>query len=125
MRVPVHVMLLAACWVCAAGAQETPRSHGDAAEPAQAEETLSRAELRELRRQQRAAEREAEEAEAARRAAEAEKEGVVCRRESVLGTHRRIEVCTTRAEREAMRESAREVVREVTRPRGDLGPEGQ
>jgi hypothetical protein len=125
MKAIVRIILLAACSCCAASAQESAPLQRNEAGQAVADEPLSRAELRELRRQQRAAERAAEKAEAARRAAQAEKEGVVCRRESVLGTHRRIEVCTTRAEREAMRESAREVVRDVTRPRGDLGPEGQ
>jgi len=51
-------------------------------------------------------------------------EGLICRRESTVGTHQRRRVCTTQAQREAMRESTNEVLREVTRPRGDLGPEG-
>ena len=50
-------------------------------------------------------------------------DGVICRRESVVGTHRRIRICTTRAEREAMRNSSREVIRDITRPGGDFGNE--
>ena len=122
--------ILALSWLLSAAANaQSNRDAQDSppAEPVVSERDdaqLTRAERREQRRAERAA--EAEVAASAERADEQDDdEGIICRRENVLGTHRRIRVCTTREQREAMRESSREVIRDVTRSRGDLGPEGQ
>jgi len=126
MKILIPSVLLAACTIGTGYAQDVAVSATTAAEgAATAEQELSREERRELRRQEREAERAADEAEQARREAQAASNGVVCRRETVLGSHKRVEVCTTEAEREAARASAREVVRDVTRSRGVLDPEGQ
>ena len=44
--------------------------------------------------------------------------GLICRRESVVGTHRRVRICTTREQRDAMREASVEAIRNITRPGG-------
>lgn len=90
------------------------------------DQELTRAERRELRRAARDASLLAEAAGSTENAAEAgdADEGVICRRESVTGSHRQVRVCTTRAQRDAARESARETIREIGRPVGGLGPEG-
>lgn len=85
---------------------------------------LTRAERRELRRSERAAREAAEAAEAAEQAAAAADEGIICRRESTVGTHQRVRICTTRAEREAAREAAQEVLRDTSRSQGVLATEG-
>ena len=110
-----------ACMLDTAAAQSGAAEQATDADQPAAEAELSRAERREQRRR----EREAEEAANERLAAEREEDGVVCRKEAVTGSHRRIEVCSTAAEREAMRNSARDVITDVTRSRGNLGPEGQ
>lgn len=124
----------------AAGGLVPDADERDAASASQGPETIdtdtrapTRAERRALRRGQREAADEAELAAAAEEAArpadtngagDDDDEGIICRRESTVGTHRRIRICTTRAEREAMRESSREVIRDITRPGGDFGLEG-
>ncbi len=86
------------------------------------ESELSRSERRARRRCSQEAERLAADANTSQDDDDA---GVICRRESVTGTHRRIRICTTAAEREAMREASRELIRDVTRPGGDFGTETQ
>jgi len=126
MKILISLAMFAACLIGTAHAQDAVVSTtAGADDAATAEQELSREQRRELRRQQREAERAAEEAEQARHDAQAANNGVVCRRETVLGSHKRVEVCTTQAEREAARASAREVVLDVTRSQGVLGPEGQ
>ena len=105
---------------------------------AQDEAELSRSERRELRRAEREAERAAEQTaqeagqsqaevqgQVAAQAEGGDDEGLICRRESVTGTHRRVRICTTAAQREAMRNASTEVIRDISRNRGRLGPEGQ
>jgi hypothetical protein len=93
---------------------------------APAEQELSRAERRALRRSEQGAASAVAETRVATEedAAAEDDEGLICRREIVTGTHRRIRVCTTAAEREAMRESSRDVLRDISRSRAPLGPEG-
>jgi hypothetical protein len=86
------------------------------------EADLSRSQRRALRRCTEQAERVAANAEGAEQAGD---EGVICRRESMTGTHQRVRICTTRAQRDAMRNSARETIRDVTRPGGNFGNETQ
>lgn len=50
-------------------------------------------------------------------------EGVICRKVEVTGSHRRVRVCTTRAQREAARDSARELLQDTNRERAGLGRE--
>jgi len=111
--------------------QSSPNQSTDAnAVTAEAEDReLTRAERRAQRQAERDAEREAREAATAAAAPAAadsgdDDEGIICRRESVIGSHQRVRICTTRAEREASREAARDVLRDVSRPRGDFGTEG-
>lgn len=94
---------------------------------ADSEAALTRAERRELRRAEQEAAAEVDRVAESQTGAEEgdNDEGLICRRESVVGTHRRVRICTTRAQREAMRESSRELILDITRPRGALGPEGQ
>ena len=127
------VPVFAACLlIAAAGNAQAPSAMPDSppADAAKAGEDgeLTRAQRRERRRAEEAAEAQAELAattEAADGDEGADDEGLVCRRESVVGTHRRIRVCTTREQREATRMSAQELIRDVSRNRGVLGPEGQ
>jgi len=51
-------------------------------------------------------------------------EGLICRRETVTGSHRRVRVCTTQAQRDAARESSREFMRDVVRPPAGSNAEG-
>lgn len=50
-------------------------------------------------------------------AAEAD-EGVICRRVIVTGSHRRVRVCTTQAERDAARDASREFMQDNVRVPG-------
>lgn len=50
-------------------------------------------------------------------------DGVICRKVEVTGSHRRVRVCTTRAQREAARDSARELLQDTNRERAGLGRE--
>jgi len=84
----------------------------DSAEPETGE--LTRAERRAIRRSEREAARIASEEAAAVEAELAVDEGIICRRETIIGSHRRVRICTTRAERDATREAAQEVMRERT-----------
>ncbi len=52
-------------------------------------------------------------------------DGIICRKEAVTGTYRRVRVCTTREQREASRESARELLRDVSRSAAPVSSEGQ
>ncbi len=63
-------------------------------------------------------------AEAATASEEFEGPDVICRREIVTGTHRRVRVCTTREQRRRSREAAQEVLRDVVRPQAFIGSEG-
>ena len=72
---------------------------------------------RELRREARAAEAEAE----AEKSAE---EGLVCRREAVTGTHRRIRVCYTPEQLREIREGSQEALRDL-RDRAPAPPGNQ
>lgn len=75
---------------------------------------------RELRREARAAEAAAEAQAAAEKSAET---GLVCRREIVTGSHRRIERCYTHEQLRAMRQGSQEAMRDrrspAAAPRGD------
>lgn len=86
------------------------------------EDELSRSERRARRRCAEEAERMAASSEGD---GEADDEGLICRREIVTGSHRRVRVCTTAAQRRGMRESARDVTRDVTRSTGLSGPVSQ
>ena len=126
MRRVIYLCIAVASLMCGAALGQADSGENDAASEAElaarGEAELSRAERRALRQ----AEREAElTAGAAAEEDEEDDEGLICRRESVVGTHRRVRICTTREQREAMRESSREVIRDIARNRGVLGPEGQ
>ena len=109
---------------------ETGESVLSAADPSGViEDELSARERRALRRSQRreeriaaAAARDAEQQDAT--TVSGDDDGVICRREVVTGSHRRVRVCTTRAQREAARDSNRSVITEVMRSGGDFGREG-
>ena len=90
-------------------------------DPSKPEADMSRAERRALRR----CTQDAEQQLAARTEAEDDDGGLVCRRQTILGTHQRRRVCTTRAEREAMRESTTESLGDVFGPQRVGGPEEQ
>ncbi|HEY5665973.1 MAG TPA: hypothetical protein VIV64_04565 [Gammaproteobacteria bacterium] len=125
MKVCVSIVIAGFYFATVTGfAQESVPANAAASGNQEAEEReLTRAERRALRR----SEREARDTSA--RVATAEEsdgndEGIVCRRESVTGTHRRVRICTTRAERELAREAAQETIREAGRMQGPLGAEG-
>jgi hypothetical protein len=106
-------------------AQESVPANEAAAGNQEAEEQeLTRAERRALRRSEREERDSSARVATADSAADGDDEGIVCRRESVTGTHRRVRICTTRAEREAARDAAQETMREAGRMQGPLSAEG-
>lgn len=125
LSLPLAVLL--GCWLNSSFAQDAESESAQSllaqtcaaagVDLGKSEDDMSRSERRALRRCTQEAERQAA-------AGNQEDDGIVCRRESVVGTHRTVRICTTAAEREAARQSAREVMRDVTRSVGTAGREG-
>lgn len=105
------------------------RAELEAIEADAATRELTRSERRAQRRAQRQPDPEVAQAASADGGAAAETEtdgddGLICRREIVTGSHRRVRVCATRAQREEARDSSREFVRDRMQPRGGPNTEG-
>jgi hypothetical protein len=125
MRLVIVIVVALGC----SSAVHAQDAGDEAGQSAVEERELTRAERRALRREQEAAEAagaaaQSTDQETTASATDEDDEGLICRREAVTGSHRRVRICTTREQREAMRASSAEVLRDVTRNRAPLGPEG-